>query len=154
MTDQDEFRPNYYKLPNGIECKDVVGHMPYNIGTAIAYLWRAGNKPNQATSTDLQKAVHHIQFEIDRLASRPLTALNKTEIKIGEQYKYICPEDLTSPAIVTIWAICEKTKFCLISYKVMASSYGSYMEHIVKKWVHPSTLSPLNPCESNSNEQK
>lgn len=66
----------YYKLPNGIECKQVVGEFPYNIGTAIAYLWRAGKKqpenPGQSmdekTIEDLNKAIDHIRFEIERIA--------------------------------------------------------------------------------------
>lgn len=73
-------KPNYYLLPNGIECKDVVGEFPYNIGTAIAYLWRAGKKPAEGTQTqhqkhleDLHKAMDHISFEIARLAKQENT---------------------------------------------------------------------------------
>lgn len=63
---------NYYLLDNGIECKDVVGEFPYNIGTAIAYLWRAGKKPAEGNQTqrektieDMRKAIDHINFEIE-----------------------------------------------------------------------------------------
>lgn len=65
---------NYYRLSNGIECKDVAAEFPYNIGTAIAYLWRAGKKPADAGQTerdkhleDLRKAIDHINFEIKRI---------------------------------------------------------------------------------------
>ena len=69
-------KDNYYLLPNGIECKDVVGEFPYNIGTAMAYLWRAGKKPadkgqtqKEKTLEDLNKAIDHIRFEIERIES-------------------------------------------------------------------------------------
>lgn len=65
---------NYYMLENGIECKDVAGEFSYNIGTAMAYLWRAGKKPADQGRTqsekhieDLQKAIDHIRYEIERI---------------------------------------------------------------------------------------
>lgn len=78
---------NYYLLDNGIECKDVVGEFPYNIGTAIAYLWRAGKKPAEGNQTqhektieDMRKAIDHIQFEIARLTDNE-TEDGKTDIR-------------------------------------------------------------------------
>ncbi len=62
-------RPDYYRLPNGIEAHQVSGWFPTNIGVAINYLWRAGRKPGSAQAEDLQKAIEHIQFEIERLGS-------------------------------------------------------------------------------------
>lgn len=69
--------PNYYILPNHIECKDVTGEFGYNIGTAIAYLWRAGKKPADQGQTqqekqieDMRKAIDHIIFEIERIEKR------------------------------------------------------------------------------------
>lgn len=65
---------SYYILPNGIECKDVAREFNYNIGTAIAYLWRAGKKKPEGEQTqkektieDLKKAIDHIVFEIERI---------------------------------------------------------------------------------------
>lgn len=65
---------NYYMLENGIEYKDVAGEFSYNIGTAMAYLWRAGKKPADQGQTqsekhieDLQKAIDHIRYEIERI---------------------------------------------------------------------------------------
>lgn len=60
--------PSHYTWHPFCECKDVVQHFPYNIGTAIAYLWRAERKNG---IEDLQKAITHIQFEIDRLTPKP-----------------------------------------------------------------------------------
>lgn len=76
-TNSETFRPNYYMLPNGIECKDVVSHFPYNIGVAMAYAWRAGKKveegltPKQAKIKDLRKAIEHLQFEIEKTEKEP-----------------------------------------------------------------------------------
>lgn len=72
----NRLRPNYYKLDNGIECKDVAGEFTYNIGTAISCLWRAGKKyeegisDNEKKIEDFQKAINHIQFEIEKCGNK------------------------------------------------------------------------------------
>ncbi|WP_327294433.1 DUF3310 domain-containing protein [Streptomyces sp. NBC_01197] len=57
---------HYTSHPSGIECKDIVGHYPFFVGSAIKYLWRAGLKTEDAV-TDLRKAIQNIEFEIERL---------------------------------------------------------------------------------------
>jgi hypothetical protein len=59
--------PEYYRLPNGIEAKDVSGWFPANLGIAINYIWRAGKKTGNTAESDIEKAIAHLQFEIDRL---------------------------------------------------------------------------------------
>lgn len=61
--------PNYYILPNGIEAKDVSGWFPANLGIAINYIWRAGKKQGNSIESDLEKAIAHLQFEIDRIVA-------------------------------------------------------------------------------------
>tara|TARA_A100001201_G_C4061329_1_gene192770 strand:- start:531 stop:752 length:222 start_codon:yes stop_codon:yes gene_type:complete len=39
----------------------------YNIGTAITYLLRAGKKSGNPLKQDIQKAINHLQFELDRI---------------------------------------------------------------------------------------
>ena len=39
----------------------------YNIGTAITYLLRAGKKEGNPIIQDIQKAINHLNFELDRL---------------------------------------------------------------------------------------
>jgi hypothetical protein len=56
--------PHYLSHPTGIECKDIVQEFSYNVGTAMAYLWRANYKNGVE---DLEKAMKHIGFEIERL---------------------------------------------------------------------------------------
>lgn len=64
----DVNHPNHYTWHSKIECKDVAGEFNYNIGTAIAYLWRCGHKHNQPAE-DLNKAIQHIRFELERIGA-------------------------------------------------------------------------------------
>lgn len=60
-------QPNHYTWhPAGIECKEIAQEFNYNLGTAIAYIWRCGHK-HATPIEDLQKAVKHLEFEIERL---------------------------------------------------------------------------------------
>lgn len=47
-----------------IECIDVVRHLPFNVGNAMKYLWRAELK--NAPLEDLRKAAWYIADEIER----------------------------------------------------------------------------------------
>lgn len=61
--------PSHYNAsPSGIECIDVVEHMPFNVGNAIKYLWRAGLKGEKIE--DLEKALWYIGREIHRTKAR------------------------------------------------------------------------------------
>lgn len=58
--------PDHYNAhPSGVECIDIVEHMPFNTGSAIKYLWRAGLKGDHIE--DLKKARWYIDREIQRL---------------------------------------------------------------------------------------
>jgi len=52
---------HYNDHPSGVECIDIIEHMPFNIGTAMKYLWRAGLKPGEGTDQDLKKAIWYIE---------------------------------------------------------------------------------------------
>ena len=58
--------PDHYTWHPVAECKDITQEFNYNVGTAIAYLWRCGRKGDSHIE-DLEKAAKHIQFECDRL---------------------------------------------------------------------------------------
>lgn len=58
---------HYNEHPSGVEAIDIIEHMPFNIGTAMKYLWRAGLKPNQPMEQDLDKALWYINREKERL---------------------------------------------------------------------------------------
>lgn len=40
----DPINPNHYKSASGIECIEIAEVFPYNLGNAIKYAWRAGQK--------------------------------------------------------------------------------------------------------------
>ena len=68
-TTQKKLTPSYYLGKyKGIEAFDVCMDFAsdsYNIGVAIAYLLRAGKKPNNPMVNDLFKAIDHINKEIE-----------------------------------------------------------------------------------------
>lgn len=67
LANLDERGSHYRKHPSGVECKDIIGHMPYNVGAAMKYLWRCDHK-HESPLEDLKKAIDHINFEIERLS--------------------------------------------------------------------------------------
>jgi len=68
-TTSQKLTPSYYLGKyKGIEAFDVCmdfARDSYNIGVAIAYLLRAGKKPNNPMANDLLKAIDHIKKEIE-----------------------------------------------------------------------------------------
>lgn len=57
---------HYNANPSGVECITVVEHMPFNVGNAVKYLWRAGEKPGVDAVEDLRKAAWYVAREIER----------------------------------------------------------------------------------------
>lgn len=57
--------PHYKNHPSGIECITITEHFNFNIGNAIKYLWRAGEKGRKLE--DLEKAAWYVNREIERL---------------------------------------------------------------------------------------
>jgi hypothetical protein len=64
MADNVNHPKHYNSHPAGIECIDVVEHLPFNVGNAIKYLWRADHKNG---IEDLRKAAWYVNREIARL---------------------------------------------------------------------------------------
>ncbi len=60
--------PSHYHR-GGLEAFDVIDkfELTYHVGTAVAYLLRAGKKTPDG-SEDMRKAVRHLQREIQRLS--------------------------------------------------------------------------------------
>lgn len=56
---------HYTRHPSGVECIEITEHMTLCVGSAMKYLWRAGEKQNKIE--DLEKAAWYIQREIERL---------------------------------------------------------------------------------------
>lgn len=66
MSNAVDHPQHYNEHPSGIECIDVVEHMPFNLGNAVKYIWRAGLK-SEDPDQDLQKAVWYLERERRRL---------------------------------------------------------------------------------------
>lgn len=56
--------PSHYNHIAGIECIDVVEHMPFNLANAVKYIWRCEHKENKIE--DLRKAIWYLNREISR----------------------------------------------------------------------------------------
>jgi hypothetical protein len=61
-TDLVNHPSHYCSHPSGVECLDITEHMPFNLGNAFKYIWRADLK-GRATE-DLQKARFYLDREI------------------------------------------------------------------------------------------
>ena len=58
--------PPHYESPSGVECIDVIEHMPYNLASAVKYIWRCGKKWDH--EEDLRKAIWFLERELQRRA--------------------------------------------------------------------------------------
>ena len=71
--------PSYYSGKKyGYSARKVVEdfNLSYNVGTAVSYLLRAGKKEGNPAEQDIQKAINHLHFELDKL-------YKKSEVKTG-----------------------------------------------------------------------
>lgn len=61
---------HYTSHPSGVECITITEHMPFNVGNAMKYLWRAGLKGSPEDHIqDLRKAAWYTEREIQRLTN-------------------------------------------------------------------------------------
>lgn len=62
--------PEYYRGKTyGFEAHEIIEDFAgdnYNLGVAISYLLRAGKKPANDITQDIQKAIDHLKFELKR----------------------------------------------------------------------------------------
>ena len=67
--------PEYYQANNGTELLDVIEDLPFWKGSAIKYIFRAGNKTeeglsdNEKTKEDLRKAIFYIKHKLASLCN-------------------------------------------------------------------------------------
>jgi Protein of unknwon function (DUF3310) len=66
---------HYNDHPSGVEAIDIIEEFPFNIGTAIKYLWRCGLK--EAPMRELKKARWYVEREIQRRERHGLDQLLK-----------------------------------------------------------------------------
>lgn len=65
MTTPDYYKGVHYKYEAHEVIEDFAGDN-YNIGVCLAYLMRAGKKPDNDITQDLQKCIDHLKFELKR----------------------------------------------------------------------------------------
>ena len=103
---------HYTSHPSGVECIQVTEHMSFNVGNAIKYLWRAGQKGAQLQ--DLEKARWYVDREIKRLQVEklPLRVDIGTQpeppfsLSIGKQYaEQACSQPIGLKKVCTV---CER----------------------------------------------
>ena len=65
---KDNRVPDYYKGKNGYEARKVCDNfeLPYHLATATTYILRAYHKHDSPIDC-IQKAINHLEFELDRL---------------------------------------------------------------------------------------
>ena len=74
MTKKEDYKshpePSYYTGTKfGYSARNIVEdfELGYNTGTAVSYLLRAGKKEGNPAEQDIQKAINHLHFELDKL---------------------------------------------------------------------------------------
>jgi len=72
VSDLVNHPPHYTAHPSGVECITVVEHMGFNLGNAVKYIWRAGEKGDAIE--DLRKAAWYVNREIERMSQIPKVA--------------------------------------------------------------------------------
>ncbi len=65
ISDPVNHPQHYTSHPSGAECIEVTRHMNFNLGNAMKYIWRCGDKGKPVE--DLQKAIWYLNDEIKRL---------------------------------------------------------------------------------------
>lgn len=65
MNNEQINNTSYYQLPCGKFLEDFIyfKKLNFNMGSALKYMWRAGNKDGESRAKDLAKANHYIMFE-------------------------------------------------------------------------------------------
>lgn len=59
--------PHYTEHPSGVECIQITRHMSFDLGNAMKYIWRAGNKQSEDEAKDISKAIWYLQDHLKLL---------------------------------------------------------------------------------------
>lgn len=69
MNDPIKMPKHYRNHPSGVECIEIAQHFGFNLGNAIKYIWRCGEKG--PALEDMQKARQYVRLERERLQKFP-----------------------------------------------------------------------------------
>lgn len=98
MASEQVNHPDHYRR-GGAECIDVAEQLNFNLGNVVKYIYRAGRKSGEETTTALQKALWYLQREIQRIT--PKTDKMETDNKELDLSKYQ-PTDADRGAAVEV----------------------------------------------------
>jgi len=88
----------YTSHASGIECIDLIEHLPCNLANAVKYVWRCGLKQSETPLRDLRSALWYTQRELRRIDLYELDQddLPKTEIVWRALAKQVIASDTES----------------------------------------------------------
>ncbi len=55
--------PHYTAHPSGVECIEISEALPFCLGNALKYIWRAGQKEGVSREQDIWKAIWYLNRE-------------------------------------------------------------------------------------------
>jgi len=67
-NEQVDHPRHYNQHPSGIECIEVIEHLPANLSHAFKYIWRCGLKTANDPLRELRSAEWYVRREIKRAA--------------------------------------------------------------------------------------
>lgn len=99
MTEPDMINnPHHYKShPSGIECIQIVEHLPFNLGNAVKYMFRCDHKHPEPV-LDLKKALWYINRDERRMENLPSgqeirgVELWQSEESVNDEYQNTCAD--------------------------------------------------------------
>lgn len=70
---------DYYTLPNGIECLQVIRYFSNNVGNVMKYCWRHGRK-HESDLEDIDKAIEDLE-KADIYLKDEIELLKETKVR-------------------------------------------------------------------------
>ena len=94
--------PAYYRQGSGVECIDVVRHLPFSQGNAMKYVWRAGYKND--IKQDLDKALWYVN---DCIAHKSAVSIidSPTEAELLTDHCQYLREQGDTIRMSTLWLL-------------------------------------------------
>jgi len=70
VSDPVNHPKHYTEHPSGVECIQITEHMSFNLGNAIKYCFRSGNKVKFEEAQDLRKGEWYVRREMESFSKR------------------------------------------------------------------------------------
>ena len=94
--------PAYYRQGSGVECIDVVRHLPFAQGNAMKYVWRAGHKND--IKQDLDKALWYVNDCIAQKSAVPIIDSPVEEELLTDHRRYLLKQG-DYMRMTTLWVL-------------------------------------------------